>query len=163
MKLGAEIGAKGVVIAQSYSNKHPILKQYRECSKKCNSLLFIDPPFNFPEYILHHFKGKIVLLVPSEREIMGLIINEVRKLNKNNILIVAIDIESFSEQITDAEDGVIVDLKDIKQSAEKVKKFLNHKNIKRMNRNSQERLKRDYDMRKILGEFLNFILEERYE
>ena len=163
MKLGAEMEIKSVIIAQSYYIDQPILRLYQDCANKCNSCLFIDPPFNFPNYILQHFKGKIVLLVPSKREIMGLIINEVRKLNKNNILIVANKIESFSEQITDTEDGVLVDLNDIKHSADKVKKFLNSKDIKRMNKNSQLRLRQEYDMKKIIGEFLNFILEDKYD
>lgn len=144
-----------IVIAQSYYKDQPILKNYKELSNKCNTNLYIDPPFDFAKYILNNFNKPIVALIPSKKEIMGLIINELRKLNKDNILIVANNIDGLKEQIIDGVDGILVDLNYISESKNKIQKHFNSKDMKELNKNSQITLKNKYDFQKNFNKFIN--------
>ena len=159
MILGQELNIKTVVIAQSYFPTQPILEQYRKLAKQTNTTLFIDPPFDFCKQILYNFKGKIILLVPSKKEIMGLIINEVRRLNKNNILIVSNNIDGLKEQIHDTQDGLLVDLENVKDSANKIKQFFNKKNMQILNKNAQITLKKYYNFEINFKQFFNKLME----
>ena len=158
MFLGKEMNIKPVVIAQSYYKDQPIIKYYKKIAKETNTKLFVDVPFSLPHYILQNFKNRIILLVPSKKEIMGLVINEIRKLNKNNILIVANNIDGLKEQVNDMVDGLLVDLYNIKESNEKIKKNLRDEIICEMNYESQKTLKEKYDFYVNLSYFMDKLL-----
>lgn len=158
MYLGKQLNVKPVVIAQPYYIGQPIISEYENIASMTNSKLFVNVPFYFPQYIINHFDKPMILLIPSKKEIVGLIINEVRKMNKNNVLIVANDIGGMHEQINDNFDGVLVNLDNINYSAKKIKKVFNDISLNEFNKNSQIRLKRDYDFEKICKECLNFFI-----
>lgn len=158
MLLGKEMNVKSVVIAQSYYKGQPIIDYYKKVAKDTNAKLFVDVPFSLPHYILNNFKNKIILLVPSKKEIMGLVINEVRRINRNNILIVANDIDGLREQINDTFDGILVDLNNIKESSNKIKKYFNNTDMCKMNSRSLETLKQKYNFYDNLENFMNEIL-----
>jgi len=159
MLLGKEMSIKPVVIAQGYYKGQPIIEEYKELAKETNTELFIDVPFAFPHYILKHFNKTIILVVPSKKEIMGLVINEIRKKNRNNILIVANNIDGLKEQINDGVDGLLVDLNDIKKSSEKIKKYLYKGSMIRMNKKSKETIKNKFDFNNNLSDFMDIILK----
>ena len=113
MLLGNKLGIKSIVITQQYFKNQPIIKEYKKLAKETDSLLYIDEPFFLPQYIVKKYNKPMILLVPSEREIFGLIINEMRRFNKDNVLIVANDRGGLHEQINDGIDGILVDLEDL--------------------------------------------------
>lgn len=158
MLLGKEMNIKTVVIAQSYYEGQPIIDNYITLAKKTNTTLYVDVPFIFAHYIINNFDNRIILLIPSKKEIMGLVINEVRKLNKDNILIVANDIDGLKEQINDTYDGLLVDLNNIKESSKKIKKYLHNDMIIKMNNESQNTLKKKYDFYNNFSNFMNILL-----
>lgn len=158
MLLGKEMNIKTVVIAQSYYEGQPIIDNYITLAKKTNTTLYVDVPFNFAHYIINNFDNRIILLIPSKKEIMGLVINEVRKLNKDNILIVANDIDGLKEQINDTYDGLLVDLNNIKESSKKIKKYLHNDMIIKMNNESQNTLKKKYDFYNNFSNFMSILL-----
>lgn len=162
MYLGKELGIRTVVIAQSYYQGQPIIKQYKNTARNTGTKLFVDVPFYFPQYILKHYNKPLVMLIPSKKEIVGLIVNETRKLNKDNVLVVANDIGGLHEQIADGKDGVLVDLEDISGAAKKISQYLNSDTIRNMNILSQARLKEMYDFEKICKVFLGKILGGKY-
>ena len=90
---------------------------------------------------------------------MGLIVNEIRKLNKDNILLVANDIGPFREQIDDLQDGILVDLDNIECSALKIRKYFNDEYIKKINKNGQITLREKYDFRVNVEKFLKCLME----
>ena len=108
---------------------------------------------------MNHYNKNMILLIPSKKEIFGLIVNQVRKLNKNNILIVANDIGGLHEQIQDKKDGLLVDLDKLEESAKKISKYFNSKTIKEFNKESQLKLSDIYDFEKICTQFLDFFLQ----
>lgn len=163
MHLGKELGIKPVVIAQSYFPGQPIIKQYETTASNTGAKLFIDVPFHFPQYILKHYAKPLVMLIPSKKEIVGLIVNETRKLNKDNVLVVANDIGGLHEQIEDGKDGVLVDLENIVGSADKISKYLNIDSIREMNASAQARLKEMYDFEKICTAFLKTLLGGKHD
>ena len=158
MLLGRELGIDTIIIAQSYFKTQPIIKQYKKIAKLTKSHLYIDPPFDFTKYILTNFKGKIIVLVPSLREPMGLIVNEVRRLNKDNILLVANDTDGLKEQIQDKDNGLLIDINNLKYSAEKIKKYFNNKSMKSFSLNSQKILVKNYNMNKNMETFLTYLI-----
>ena len=161
MFLGNIIGVKPVVIAQSYYKGQPIIKKYEDIAKATNSKLYVDVPFDFPFYILNHYNKNMILLIPSKKEIFGLIVNQVRKLNKSNILIVANDIGGLHEQINDEKDGVLVNLENMQESAEKISRNFTTENIQNFNKLSQKKLKETYDFEKICTEFMDFFINSK--
>lgn len=154
MRLGSELGIDTVVIAQGYYKGQPLIEEYKKEALKCNTLLYIDPPFSFAKYILNNFHGKIIVVVPSKKEIMGLVINEIRKLNKSNIMIVANDIDGLREQISDGYDGIITNLDNIKESAQIVNYFIKKDKFVELNSNSQKTLVRKYNLNNNCDRFL---------
>jgi len=158
MYLGKKLNIKPVVIAQPYYIGQPIISEYEKVANITNSKLFVNVPFYFPQYIINHFDKLMILLIPSKKEIVGLIINEVRKMNKDNVLIVANDIGGMHEQIRDNFDGVLVNLNDIESSAKKIEQVFNETSLMKFNKNSQIRLKNDYDFEKICKKCLNFFI-----
>lgn len=102
----------------------------------------------------------MILLIPSKKEIFGLIVNQVRKLNKDNILIVANDIGGLHEQIEDGNDGVLVNLENLEESARKISKYFNIENIREFNQKSQIKLKNTYNFEKICDIFLDFFIKK---
>ena len=163
MLLGDKLGIKPVVITQQYFEEQPIVKEYRELAKKTDSLLYVDEAFSLPQYIIKEYNKPMILLVPSEREIFGLVINEMRRFNKNNVLIVANDRGGLHEQITDGVDGVLVDLDDIDNSALKVKKYFNSYMIANMNIASQNKLNKNYNLEKNFNNFFKEVLGNDYK
>lgn len=155
MVLGKEIGIDTVVIAQSYYKEQPILDEYRSIAKENNTHLYIDPPFDFSKYILNNFNKPIIALIPSKREVMGLIVNELRKFNKDNILVVANSVGGLVEQIEDGVDGVLVNLDNISESKEKILKYFDIDKMKELNKNAQITLKNKYDYIKNFNEFID--------
>ena len=105
----------------------------------------------------------MILLVPSEKETFGLVINEIRKFNKDNVLIVANDRGGLHEQINDGINGILVDLDDIDGSANKIKKYLDAEIIKKMNFESQKKLKNNYNLKKNFDIFFRKVLGDDYE
>lgn len=163
MYLGEKLKIKPVVIAQGYFEGQPLIKELKKKANETNSKIFVDVPFYLAQYIVNHFNNNMVLLIPSKKEIVGLIINEIRKMNKENVLIVANDIGGMHEQINDGVDGVLVDLTNIEESAIKIKKYFNDYDIKRINKNAQKRLNLQYDFEKICNKFLTDVLGDKYE
>ena len=163
MLLGNKLGIKPIVITQQYFEEQPIVKEYEELAKKTNSLLFVDEPFFLPQYIVKNYNKPMILLVPSEREIFGLVINEMRRFNKDNVLIVANDRGGLHEQIRDGIDGVLVDLNDIDGSANKIRKYFDKETLRKMNIESQKNLKDNYDLEKNFDVFLKRVLGDNYE
>lgn len=156
MYLGHKLNIKPVVIAQPYFDGQPIIEDYNRIAKQTNTKLFVNVPFDFPFYILKHFKNNMIMLIPSKKEIFGLIINQVRRLNKNNILIVANDIGGLHEQINDTNDGLLVNLNNLDESANKIQKYFNEKHLIMFNENSQKKLEEYYNFEKICFQFLEF-------
>ena len=161
INLGKEMKMRTVVIAQSYFKEQPILKEYKDCIDNNQYInLYIDPPFNFAKYILQNFNKPIIVVIPSKKEIMGLIINEIRKFNKENVLIVSNDVDGLNEQINDGIDGIVVDIDNSIESKEKILNYLEPGIMKKMNDETQKTLKSKYDLHKNIKEFLDTILEE---
>ena len=99
------------------------------------------------------------MLIPSKKEIFGLIINQVRRLNKNNILIVANDIGGLHEQINDCNNGILVNLDNKDESANKIQKYFNKDYLKIFNEKSQQKLNDFYNFEKICFHFLEFFMK----
>ena len=163
MLLGSKLGIKSIVITQQYFEEQPIVKEYKELAKKTNSLLFVDEPFFLPQYIVKKYNKPMILLIPSEREVFGLIINEMRRFNKDNVLMVANDRGGLHEQINDGIDGVLVDLNDIDSSANKIRKYFDEETIKKMNFESQKKLNNNYNLEKNFDLFFKKVLGDDYE
>ena len=107
--------------------------------------------------ILNNFNKPMIVVVPSKKEIMGLVVNEIRKLNKDNILVVANNINGLREQVEDLVDGIIVDVDNINGSARKIKNVFNKDAMRLLNINAQERLKKDYNFVKNFTVDLTFL------
>ena len=162
MLLGYKLGIKSIVITQQYFKNQPIVKDYKRLANKTNSLLYVDEPFFLPQYIVQNYNKPLILLVPSEREIFGLIINEIRRFNKDNVLIVANNRGGLREQINDGRDGLLVDLDNIDSSAYKIKQYFNDKTIKSMNIESQKNLNNNYNLERNFDNFFKAILGDNY-
>lgn len=156
--LGKALNIQSLVVAQSYYKDQPILEYYKERAKTTNGQLFIDPPFDLPKYIMKNYNGILIVLVPSMAEIFGLIINETRKLNRDNILIVSNKTGGLTEQIIDGIDGLLIDINNISESASKINKYLNFQTIQNMNRQSQIALKTKYNFEIIFEKFINKLI-----
>ena len=89
---------------------------------------------------------------------MGIIINEVRSLNKDNILVAANNVDGISEQIDDGINGILIDLGDLDESKKKIIKYFNCDSMKSMNINSQKKLKQQYDFERNCYGFLSAII-----
>ena len=159
MMLKEELKIPTIVIARTYGEHLPIIDDYEFLAKKYNCDLFVDPYYNFSKYILKHFNKKMIVIIPSTQEPMGLIINEVRKLNRDNILIVANNCGGLTEQIEDTKDGLLIDLNNLKLSAKKIKKYFNKTDMALMNKQSQKTIKEKYDITKNMSNLLNQLLE----
>ena len=157
-ELGNLLNIKPIVISQLYYKGQPIEKTYKKLAKKYNGLLYIDPPFDLAKYVLNKFNGNIICLIPSKEEIMGLIVNEVRKINNERILIVANKKGGLVEQIKDTYDGILVDLNDLEKSKDKIEKYFNEDDMKRMTINSNKTLKEKYDFYKNAKIFIEDII-----
>lgn len=149
MQLGAELRDEfeTVVIAQSYYPTQPILDYYRKMAKLTGVTLFVDPPFGLASAILDLSRPTVVL-VPSKRETMGLIINEIRSRNDPNLLIVSSDIPGQIEQIEDGIDGVLIstDLTKLSLAADKIRKHFRVEDRNRLANNGAERVAKDYNL-----------------
>lgn len=148
MKIGKKLKMKSVVIAQGYFKGQPLIKELESMAKHYDTTLFVDVPFYLAQYIVKNYNKNMILLIPSKKEIFGLIINEIRKMNKDNVLIVANDIGGMHEQIISGVDGVLVNLDDMDVACHKIKKYFKPEIMKELNKNSQLRLKKDYDLEK---------------
>ncbi len=148
MKIGKKLKIKSVVIAQGYFKGQPLINELKDMAKEYDSMLFVDVPFYLAQYIVKNYNKNMILLIPSQKEIFGLIINEIRKMNKDNVLIVANDIGGMHEQITSGVDGVLVNLANIDFACKEIKKYFTTEKMKELNKNAQIRLKKDYDLEK---------------
>ena len=156
--LGKKLNIPSIVIGQLYYKGQPIEKEYLKAAKKYNGILYINPSFDLAKCILNTFSGQIICLVPSKEEIMGLVINETRKLQKDNILIVANNIGGLKEQIINGYDGVLVDLNNLDESAKTITKYFNKEEMKRISKNSIKTLEERYNFYKIAKKFLEDII-----
>lgn len=163
MILANEMNTIAVVITQQYYPNQPIIADYKRLAFETNSLLYVDEPFSLPQYIIKYFEGKIIMLVPSEREIFGLIINEIRRFNKKNVLIVANDRGGLHEQIIDCVDGVLVNLDNIEDAAKKISRFLTFDAMNYFNEHGQINLKENYDLYKNFNGFIRELLGDAYD
>lgn len=159
MLLGRELGVQPVVVPHGYFKGQSIMNDYEKLAQETNAMLFIDAPYEFVTYILKNYLGKIIVLVPSIKEPMGLIVNEIRKLNKENILIIANNIPGLREQIYDGVDGLLINVDDIKESAIKIKKYFNDECMKKLSNNGFETVKKKYDFDKTFKEFFNKVIK----
>lgn len=163
IKLSKKLNIPSIIITQEYFKGMPYVDELKKLSKDNNTSLFIDVPFNFPQYIIKHYPKNIILLIPSKKEIAGLVINEIRKMNKDNILLVANDIDGLNEQIEDTKDGILVNMDNLEEAKNKINKYFNSKDITRINKNSIRTLKNKYDFENICNNFLKELLGEIYE
>lgn len=163
IKLAEKLNIPSVIITQEYFKGMPYVNELRNLSKHTTTNLYIDVPFNFPQYIIKYYPKNIILLIPSKKEIAGLIINEIRKINKSNILLVANDIDGLNEQIEDTKDGILINMDNLEESALKIKKYFNSEDITRINNNSLITLKNKYDFEKICNDFLKELIGDIYE
>lgn len=159
MLLGRQLGIKAVVIAQEYFKGQPITERYKKLAAETDTKLYINPPFSFAKYILTNFKNKIIFVYPSHKEPMGLIVNEIRKLNKGNILIVANNAYGLKEQIQNGKNGLILNIDEYEKNAKIIKKYLDERKMKKMCKNSLVLLKNKYDMKKNMVRFLSKTME----
>ena len=136
----------------------PYVDYLKEISKETNCELFFDVPFHFPQYIIKHYPHKIILVVPSKKEIAGLVINEIRRMNRPNVLLVVNDIDGLNEQVDDEINGILVDLDDLEKSAEKVSRNFKTEVIEKLNNASLEKLRKDYDFEKTIIFLFNILL-----
>ena len=158
IKLSKYFNFKTIVITQEYFKGMKYIKKLKKISSNYNTLLYINEPFNYPQYIINHFKGNIILIVPSKKEIAGLIVNEIRKFNKDNILLIANNINGIKEQINDGIDGTLINLNNIKRSVYKIKKCYNKKYINKVVKGSYKRLTEDYDFDKNMSSFIDILI-----
>lgn len=158
-ELGKVMNIKSIVIAQLYYKEQPIKKEYEESARDNNGILYLNPPFDFAKYILNNYNNKMICLIPSKKEIMGLIINEVRNINNNNMLLVANNVDGLREQISDGFDGVLVDLDDIHSSAKKIESYFNIEKMQFLNKNGKTTIKKKYDIIKNVEIFLDFFIK----
>lgn len=159
MRLAHKLNMQCIIITQEYFKNMPYVNYLKQLAKETNSLLFINAPFHFPQYILNNYTKRIILVVPSKKEIAGLVLNEVRKLNKKNILLVVNNIDGLKEQVNDVVDGILINLEDIDESAKKVKDNFNDKKITEINKNSLYRLNKDYNFETNMKGFLHTLLK----
>ena len=158
MELGHAMSLPTVVIAQSYFKGQPIIREYREIAKETNSILIVDPPFNLAKEIISNFKNRLIVLIPSKKESMGLIINEVRKMNKNNVLLVSNKTDGLKEQIRHGYDGLLVNLDNIQESAKQIESFLDGDKVALLNKNSQKTMHIKYDFTKNFKKFIGRVI-----
>lgn len=164
MRLGEHMGdsIQTIVIAQSYYMGQPILDEYRKLAQQTGTLLFIDPPFSLPQYIIEHSKQPIILLVPSHKEAMGLIINETRSRNDPNILVVANDVEGLREQIEDCVDGLLINTNDnYKKTADKILEAFVCGKMSQFNKAAQKKIAKEYDLVYNISKFIHQLASER--
>ena len=161
--LGRNIGIKSIVIVQEYFEGQELTNKLRNIAKDNNSELIVNPPFSLPQYIVENYSGNIVMLIPSKKEIVGLVINEMRRFNKDNVLIVANDIGGMSEQITTGYDGVLVDMNDLAKSTETINKYFHEEKMKELNLNAQKTLKEKYDFEITIKKVLKKLIGGYYE
>lgn len=159
IKLAQILNIRSVIITQEYFKNMPYVNYLKEISKEANCELFVDVPFHFPQYILKYYPHKIILVVPSKKEIAGLIINEIRRMNRPNILLVVNDIDGLNEQVDDEINGILVDLNDLEKSAEKVRRNFKTEVIEKLNNASLEKLRKDYDFEKTIIYLFNILLK----
>ncbi len=160
MNLSELLGIKAVVITQEYYPNMEYVKYLKKLAQKTGSILFVNAPFMLPHYILSKYQGKIIALIPSEKEVAGLIVNELRKLNKDNILIVANDVDGINEFIDDEIDGILIDVDNLDDNIEKIKRNFNTTKMKKMNQKSILKLQEKYDLEKNVDNFLNILINK---
>ena len=158
LKLGAYLDVKTIIVPQSYYKGQPIIDEYKKLAQKINAIVLDDAPFDFVHYFLKNFKGNIIVLIPSTKEPMGLIVNEIRKYNKDNILLVVNDIPGLREQVKDGVDGVLVNVEDFYNSAIKIKKYYNLKNMRFLKTNAFKTLKEKYNFEKTFENFIKKVV-----
>lgn len=163
MKIGRLLKKQTIVITQEYLPGMPYVNYLKQLAKETNSLLYINAPFNLPQYILNNYQGKIILLVPSLKEVAGLVVNEIRKMNKENVLLIANNINGIKEMINDGVDGTLVNLNNLEESKEKIIKCFNKKYMEKVRKGALKRLKKDYDFEKNCCNFLENLIGEHYE
>lgn len=163
MRLGMLLKKQTIVITQEYFPGMPYVNYLKELANETNSLLYINAPFNLPQYILNNYQGKIILLVPSLKEVAGLVVNEIRKMNKENVLLIANDINGIKEMINDGVDGTLVNLDNLEESKEKIVNCFNKEYMEKVRKGAIKRLKKDYDFEKNIRKFLESLIGKYYE
>lgn len=148
-----------IIATQEYYQNMPYVNYLKSLSNEKNCKLIINGPFNLPQYIINHYNGKIIIVIPSKKEVVGLIINEIRKFNKNNILLVSNSTGGLTEQINDTVDGLLIDIDNIDESAKKITKYFNEVDMHKLNENSQKRLIKDYNLNINIINFINKLIE----
>lgn len=151
-----------VVIAQSYYSEQPILSHYRKLVAKTDATLIIDPPFDLPFAIMAQNKPMVVL-VPSKKEIMGLIINEVRVMNNPNILLVSSNVGGLEEQIKNGDDGILVNAEtdDYSIVADEIRSNFNEDKRRFLTINGYKRVTNDYNIAKNFANFMDNVISIR--
>lgn len=163
IELGSELSMQTIVNTQEYYPNMPYVQFLKDKAKLNDCRLYINEPFNLPQYILKKWKKTIVLLVPSEKEIAGLVVNEIRKFNKKNVLLVVNNIDGLKEQVTDGKDAILIDINNIEESANKIRSNLNKSNILKLRKGALDTLKTKYNFEKNFEMFINFLLNYKRE
>ena len=163
MKLGKLLKKQTIVITQEYFPGMPYVDYLKELAKETNSLLYVNAPFNLPQYIINNYQGKIILIVPSLREVAGLVVNEIRKMNKENVLLIANSINGIKEMVNDGVDGTLVDLDNLEESKKKIINCFNKEYMEKVREGAIKRLKKDFDFEKNCRVFLESLIGGHYE
>jgi len=128
IKIGGKLAGKNiktVLMAQPYSQDDPIVEEYKKMmSSDCLGGIFMpNYPFDLPHMLLRWHKTRL-LLIPSRSEPFGLIPEEARLYQNPNLMIVAMNRGGLIEQIEDGEDGFLMNLSNIDESAKKLTNLL---------------------------------------
>lgn len=163
IELGAKLDMQTIVNTQEYYPNMPYVQFLKDKAELNGCKLYINEPFNFPQYILKKWGKTIVLLVPSEKEIAGLVVNEIRKFNKKNVLLVVNNIDGLKEQVTDGKDAILIDINNIEETADKIRSNLNKRNILKLRKGALDTLNTKYNFEKNFEMFINFLLNYKSE
>ena len=163
MKLGKLLNKQTIIITQEYFPGMPYVDYLKELAKETNSLLYVNAPFNLPQYILNNYKGKIIMVVPSLKEVSGLVVNEIRKMDKENVLLIANNIDGIKEMVNDGVDGTLVDLDNLEESKNIIINCFNKEYMEKVRKGAIKRLKNDYDFEKNCRNFLESLIGGHYE
>ncbi len=162
MKIAHLLNIRCIIITQEYFSNMSYVNYLKSLAKDTKTELYVNVAFDFPHYILKHYPKKIIFILPSIKETSGLEINEIRKLNKENILLVSNNIEALKEQIDDGINGILIDIDNIENSASRILKYFNDDDMKIMAHNSYQKLNNCFDFEKTMSKFLKKLLKPYY-
>jgi len=155
-----EYGFKTVLIISPYNKDQVILKQYRRLIKELgsNTIFRDDVDFYLPHRILNTNFSRMVMYIPSNKEPFGLLVEEARMVDNNDVLVVANSVDGLVEQIEDGINGLLVDSYKENEVVKKILDFDNSKKIKELSEGGKRVLRKKYNLRKNLKKGLGNIV-----